>query len=244
MKDQYFGDVNDYLKYGIIRALRASGWRVHVNWMLTPDDGRTDGKFTRYLSKPEDWRHFDPELFDFLREEVLERENRAVAGIERWSGMDAAFFNSLVPDARGARAEWSTELSDWMSDADLVFFDPDNGVEIPSCPIGRKGSGKFVAWQELVTAWDSGASLLVYQHFIHENREAFLERMASAFQRRLGALEVLVLRTSRVPFFLIPQDDHIEKAEKSAHVIGSTWEGKVRVEKPLDGYDRADAASV
>ncbi|MDO8501594.1 MAG: hypothetical protein Q7S20_07100 [Gemmatimonadaceae bacterium] len=50
MKHQYFGDVNDYRKYGLLRILQqASGLRLGVCWMLTPDDTRTDGKFVAYL---------------------------------------------------------------------------------------------------------------------------------------------------------------------------------------------------
>ena len=46
MKDQYFGDINDYRKYGLLRAVVCtSGLRLMVAWMLTPDDGSTDGKF-------------------------------------------------------------------------------------------------------------------------------------------------------------------------------------------------------
>jgi hypothetical protein len=47
VKDQYFGDVNDYLKYGILRELAKSAGTLHVVWRLTPSDGSTDGKFTR-----------------------------------------------------------------------------------------------------------------------------------------------------------------------------------------------------
>ena len=38
MKDQYFGDINDYRKYGILRALQSKGQRtLLVAWMLTPE---------------------------------------------------------------------------------------------------------------------------------------------------------------------------------------------------------------
>ena len=56
MKDQYFGDINDYRKYGLLRAIvRTSGMRLMVAWMLTPDDGSTDGKFVSYLEHPGKW---------------------------------------------------------------------------------------------------------------------------------------------------------------------------------------------
>lgn len=39
MKNQYFGDINDYRKYGLIRLLTGAGkLKTTVCWMLTPDD--------------------------------------------------------------------------------------------------------------------------------------------------------------------------------------------------------------
>ena len=53
MKNQYFGDINDYQKYGLLRTIsRDTGLRLAVCWMLTPDDGRSDGKKTGYVDRP------------------------------------------------------------------------------------------------------------------------------------------------------------------------------------------------
>lgn len=57
MKNQYFGDINDYRKYGLRRAiLDSTRLQMLVAWMLTPDDGSTDGNFITYLEKPDKWR--------------------------------------------------------------------------------------------------------------------------------------------------------------------------------------------
>lgn len=98
MKDQYFGDVNDYLKYGILRELSNGTAPLHVVWMLTPSDASRDGKFTEYLSERSTWRDYDPALFDFLKSEVVDRGRRAVKGIERWAGLPARFSSQLVPE--------------------------------------------------------------------------------------------------------------------------------------------------
>ena len=67
MKDQYFGDVNDYRKYGLLRVLLSETGLTHtLCWMLTPSDGRSDGKFVDYLASPKRWQHLDPPLFEFL----------------------------------------------------------------------------------------------------------------------------------------------------------------------------------
>ena len=70
MKDQYFGDVNDYRKYGLLRALGHAGFKTLVVWMLTPNDGRSDGRFTDYLDQPSHWKHYDEELYDALHDWV------------------------------------------------------------------------------------------------------------------------------------------------------------------------------
>lgn len=41
MKKPYFGDVNDYRKYGLLRAFGRAGLATQVVWMLTPDAGRS-----------------------------------------------------------------------------------------------------------------------------------------------------------------------------------------------------------
>ena len=65
MKNQYFGDINDYRKYSLLRLLSGHGKiSTAVCWMLTPDDLRPDGHRIQYLREPEKWRKFDPAVFD------------------------------------------------------------------------------------------------------------------------------------------------------------------------------------
>jgi hypothetical protein len=40
VKAQYFGDVNDYRKFSLLRPLAAAGrFRIGVCWMMTEPDG-------------------------------------------------------------------------------------------------------------------------------------------------------------------------------------------------------------
>jgi hypothetical protein len=56
VKDQYVGDVDDYLKYALSRALTNRSERLVVVWMLTPSDERTDGRRLSYLGQPQRYR--------------------------------------------------------------------------------------------------------------------------------------------------------------------------------------------
>ena len=50
MKNQYFGDVGDYGKYGLLRFIAKRGVTIAVNWYLTPDDQSNDGHIRGYLT--------------------------------------------------------------------------------------------------------------------------------------------------------------------------------------------------
>ena len=129
MKDQYFGDVNDFRKYGLLRALAVSeGLRLGVCWMLTEGDNRTDGNLLGYLSKPKEFRHRDPELFDWLRQVVTVEQDRRTARIEGADLLGAAAFHSkILTDRRSDRSEYFSDCSDRLACCDFSILRPRHG---------------------------------------------------------------------------------------------------------------------
>ncbi len=145
MKNQYYADVNDYRKYGLLRGLvRDRELTLGVAWMLTPDDSGPDGRFTDYAADPTRWREYDPPLFDHLAD-ALSRNARNVTEFET-SGLlpGASFFRDLVPDDRNMRAAFSDRLTATLQGNDLVFLDPDNGIEVSSKPAGQQLMVNFI----------------------------------------------------------------------------------------------------
>lgn len=66
MQNRYTGDIGDFAKYGLLRAL-SRGRQLGVAWYLYPDEAHTaDGKHIQYLDNPGKWRTLDPVLFDGL----------------------------------------------------------------------------------------------------------------------------------------------------------------------------------
>jgi hypothetical protein len=229
MKNQYFGDVNDYRKYGLLRTLqRIGGVRLGVCWMLTPDDGRTDGKFISYLSEPKRWRSYDPALFDFLATAVPNGRN--VNNLRGKDLMpDALFFEEIIPDNRHDRALAMSVSREMLRVCDLVFFDPDNGMEVVSCQAGQKHSSKYLLWSEVVDQYNAGSSVLVYQHFRREERRTFIVATAAKFQNRTGCVSVICFRTSHVAFFLLAQARHLDALLRSAAQVSQEWKGQIEV---------------
>jgi hypothetical protein len=231
VKNQYFGDINDYRKYGLLRLLSGCGEiTTGICWMLTTDDGRTDGGFIQYLSQPEKWRHYDPRLFDYLRELVLSRNLRSVAAIEVPAILPSCrFAPGLLPDDADGRALYFETFDAIAKGSDLVFFDPDNGIEVRSKPYGRKGSSKYVYWRELIEYFSAGHSLLVYQHFPRVKRDRFIEALAREFAGKTGTQEVYSFRTRRVLFLVAPQERHRRFFEARSQKVAEVWGAQIEV---------------
>jgi len=167
MKDNYVGDVNDYLKYGFLQWLKDS-WTgpLIVCWMLTQNDEQ--GTRTGYLDGREWWqregRDLDPVLFDRLAK-IVGADNRSVQAIEGAGILDGASFfkRRLDPNSRDA---FFRELWESAREPSLIFFDPDTGLASPSA---RKKQTKHLFPDELAEAGRRGHSIVVYQH--HQRRD-------------------------------------------------------------------------
>ena len=244
MKHQYFGDVNDYRKYGLLRVLKAeSGLKLAVCWMLTPNDRRSDGQRTDYLRQAEKWRRFDSDLFDTLAEAVPRGrhlrfvEQRQIVG-------ESTFIDFMVPDDRSQREGYFRDVQRAFEGSALVFFDPDNGIEVPSCPLGRKNSSKYVGWNELSATYQSGKSVLVYQHFPRRKREAFVGTIANQIFAVTSAPAVTCFRTAHVCFFLIPQPSHGQALARGSSKVCQIWKGQIDISHHVRGNSFDDDSAV
>lgn len=206
MKHQYVGDINDYRKYALLRALSASGTnRIGVCWMLTPSDGSSDGGKLAYLQCPERYRHFDPPLFDILAHVAGEPDRRRLHTIEESGSIPSAIYhNELLSEDIPGRAALMARCTSAFHAADLVFFDPDNGLEV-SIPKGRKNSSKYLYLDEAAGFYATGKSLLIYQHFPRVERKAFIasctHRLSSVAPD--AAIWIWAFTTAHVVFFLL-----------------------------------------
>lgn len=231
MKNQYFGDVHDYIKYGLLRAILGSGnLSLLVAWMLSPNDSGKDGGKRSYLQQPDRWRHYDEALFDFLFASLGQGVEPGVDIIERSSILPhTKYFSDIVPDKLEEREIWAAKLFHAASGVDLVFLDPDNGFEVPSKPIGRKNSCKYVAWSEVQTLWNAGHSLLVFQCKRRERTRITIERLASKLYNLTGSSFTEVFDTPGVLYFLAAQPEHWEKFSSGIRENLSRWRGIIRV---------------
>lgn len=210
MKDQYFGDINDYRKYGLLRCIiEACHFRILVAWMLTPDDGGSDGNHTKYLKHREKWSKYDPALFNGLHKLLKPDAERKVQLIEQTNLIPSArFFSDKILDSASEREAWFASLFGEAKNCDLIFLDPDNGLEVKSKRYGRKNSSKYLYWREVEALWNSGKSLLIYQHFTREKRTTFKQRLLKKIKEHTPNSALDAFSTPYVVFFIALQPAH------------------------------------
>jgi hypothetical protein len=213
VKDQYVGDVNDFLKYAFLRTLQRPGRRIAVVWMLTAGDDRSDGRRLGYLSQPSTFRAVDPPLYDLLLG-LVEEETRSVQAVEARGILPGALFvPHLLDDSLVARTAYMARALEIAQGAQLIFFDPDNGLDVRSVAKGRVNSSKYLFRDEVGVAYEQGSSVAIYQHFPRVQRVPFLQRLAEGFSAGFGYEGMLAIVTPHVAFLVVPQPRDRAKIE-------------------------------
>lgn len=230
MKHQYFGDINDYRKYGLLRMLAHVGQlRLGICWMLTPDDDRTDGEFRRYLEQPERWRYLDEELYDALQRLLAPINARSIDHVEAWNLLpEARYYRDVVPVGVAARRAYFDAALDAMIGTDMVFFDPDNGIEVASVRRGSSAAPKYVRWDEIADVYARGHSVLLYQHYPRRPRMEFESKLCDRLKAETGANRIDVFSTAHVAFIAVSQVAHGERIAHVADAVAERWNGEIR----------------
>ena len=230
MQDRYVGDVGDYVKLSILRTL-SPGRRLGIAWWLFPDGGAAgDGRHISYLDAPQKWRGYDPQVFDALHR-VVKSDRRQVSALEEANLFPGAvYFSERIPrgktsaETKTQREEWFTRCQAKLDGCDLVFLDPDNGMETKNFRPGSYKAGKSVSLDALVALRKPGRALLVYHHQTRftGGHSAEIEHWASRLRAR-GFDRVDALRASPYSaraFFLLDADDEMRKR---AEAVDQQW---------------------
>ena len=171
MQDRYTGDIGDFVKYGLLRAIR-EGRRLGIAWYLHPADGPDgDGRHIAYLRAGARWRHLDPDLFDVLKR-LVDNGDRSVGVVQAQGVLGSAAFATELLDVRCVpvrgrerwRREWFKRVRNRLCHCDLIFADPDNGL-FPDDHFRptRSESAKRIPLAE-ATALAAGRPAVIYHH--------------------------------------------------------------------------------
>ena len=252
MQNRYVGDLGDFGKYGLLKVLCASAESVTcpdmilgVVWYLVPDEVHNqDGKYVQYLvptaKNQEQFRICDPALYDALAG-IVDSGRRGVSSVSAGGVLPdgTLYYESPLafdglsgsgPGVRLQRAElrvrWLWGALECTAPCELVFLDPDNGLEVGVGPYLKRGP-KYVFFDELAPFVQRGQSLVVYHHMSRHGRSLDqVRRRLSEIGDRLGreAFALLYHRGSARAFFVVPVDGHEELLRTRAErFLDSPW---------------------
>jgi hypothetical protein len=237
VRNEFFGDINDYRKYGLLRIL-SGGKRASsaICWMLTPDMGKPTK--VDYLCRDKTWRHktcwhFDERLFDALHQAVCVDRERNVARAKHADILSPEvfdFYEGQLKDDINSRKEYFEGFLTRSKGRDLVFFDPDTGLEIKGAPYVKKRSPNHLYFDELSKAFDNRHSVLVFQFFTRRVAEDVINEKTEEIFRRLRVDEIASFTTPGVIFLLIPQREHLNQMKERSGQVQSVWGEQIQKE--------------
>ncbi|MGH3696646.1 MAG: hypothetical protein ACRDRX_22105 [Pseudonocardiaceae bacterium] len=145
-------------------------------WYLTVHpELNGDGRRRAHISR-DGWDGLDSELLRKMREieaSLRTRRDLHLSLIEK-SGIlpsGTVFFSKPLPDMtrlpfdrRRERASWFDQARETVKRCDLIFLDPDNGLEVRSVSLSSRLAGKYATVAEIAALLSTGAGVVFYQH--------------------------------------------------------------------------------
>lgn len=191
MKNQYFADRRDFVKYelllDLVKLLPASHKLTFIP-MLTEADGTKEGSVTHY-----DIGNRRSHLFRFLRG-VLNSKGRELLQLHTFmQDNEVAFY--LYSDReyfrQDLRKPYFDDVPNEKLDSAVVFFDPDIGLETGSASyMRRKGFEKYLFYNDVRSVVDrasNDAIIVLYQH-LQQDKKKVLADLTTRCSRLIAIL--------------------------------------------------------
>jgi hypothetical protein len=234
MKNQYFGDVGDFGKYGLLSAVLETELSLGINWYLTPDEPeKTDGKYIEYLNDMPEYERCDPELYRFLKTKVSDnkRNVKEIKALPRF--LNVPTYDRIldvhqvkVKERFSVRWAWFQESMQALQACDVVFMDPDNGIEVKSAPVTNRRSPKYVRYSEIEQFYSYGKSMIVYNHRDRSKEIEYLKRI-TCLKDLLGGAQIILVRFKRFSvrdYIFVLQERHEDMICEAIHrFLESDW---------------------
>lgn len=185
MQNRYVADVGDFGKYGLLRYLTKANLLLGINWYLVTDEsGNNDGKHVLYLEN-EKYRKCDEELYYILKN-INDKSKRNVDSIQQSTIFpDNTLFYKEILDYKKEtnwikrnelRKNWHERALKYLSGSDIIFLDPDNGLQVKSKSLTSEKGNKYIGYNELEDYFNLGKSIIFYNHRERKPEEEYLNK--------------------------------------------------------------------
>lgn len=169
----------------MLRYIARTNLALGINWYLTPDEGgNEDGKHISYLNK-EDYLECDKELYNILKEIIIQ-DKRNVDNIQQSDicPNNTLFYKEILDYSNEfdwnhrneLRNKWHKKAIEKLSGSDIVFLDPDNGLQVKSTSLTSEKGNKYIGYGELEDYFNFGQSIIFYNHRARKPEEEYLNK--------------------------------------------------------------------
>lgn len=176
MQDRYAGDIGDFGKFGLLKAIESQGLVIGVNWYLTcpteKEQKRSDGNKTIHAR----YADCDEALFIQLCE-VFDMQNRSVQELERRKLLQSAVYYNKPVKTGTEREKWHSDAVQSLAGADVVFLDPDNGLITETAKKSFQYAVKYVKDKEIQDYLKKDKAVIFYQHRPRKKEQIYFTEM-------------------------------------------------------------------
>ena len=228
MRNKYVGDVGDFAKYGLLRALCAadqngSELTLGLVWYFVSEKG------LEYLSERAKGRFggCDHDLYGKLARMV---QARSVSAVEQGDVLPPGTVFFADPVERSRREDWLDQAVDKMDDREVVFLDPDKRLIER---LERRGDARlreYAYFDEVAKFAEhrGDRSVVIYHHLgrKEQHKDEIKDRLGRLRQQLPGRSPfALWFRSySARAFLVIPAPAHEERLVGRACGFVGTWE--------------------
>lgn len=227
MQDRYVGDVGDFGKYGLLNGIckKSNGSvRLSINWfsVTREEKQRGDGRYIGYLNdENKDSKKYAAcfrDLYNKLkgivdgRRSIKEIENGLILPKETIFYSKPLPYSSVNPSEREEeRKNWFKESLSQLKSADIIFLDPDNGIQTDKVRKTQIKAIKYVFKDEIKEYYELGKSLIIYNHRDRKPKSEYDRKITGSLGQINSPNGIKVLRFKRVSvrdFIFLIQKEH------------------------------------
>ena len=211
MKNQYFGDVRDLFKYDLIQHLISNIdclKQLFFVAMLTPDDNSKEGNKVSFNKAKAGYNN--TQLVNFLYDAlVTERKLNKIISYFKSHNIKTELIEEIFD--HNQRKEYFQNITKGSLDKSIIFFDPDNGLEV------KNNNEKHLLFDELkmvINNMDDDSVVMIYQHFPRVKRLQYIELRKKEIVHNTKT-QCTFISDNEIVFFFIAKNNYLLKEIKN-----------------------------
>jgi len=243
MQDRYAGDVGDFGKFALLKFLfDNANNKIGVIWYRFPNESHNnDGGHIEYVNDSK-FYSCDKDLCHklsvvlFCGRSIFSLENAKLLSANTVYFSDPIDSHLKFPSQKqidkegrnSSRKEWLRKAINKIADCNVIFLDPDNGLEIASCSkIYQLKSGKFAYYSEINDLLKGQTTGVIYHHL---NRHKLHGPHEEQIRRKVGELRKCINPSGKI-FGL-----RFRPYSPRAYFIITTKKDESRIRKKIDDF--------